>query len=74
MQPLVVFKLKFCLVQLKEDKLYLYTSMKTFTDWTDFTASRWCSQAQILLIEKDFFKSCVCRRLTACLSKPDMTV
>jgi hypothetical protein len=45
--------------------------MKTFFDCIDFTVSRWFSQAQILLVEKDFESRC--RRLTACFSKLDMT-
>jgi hypothetical protein len=46
--------------------------MRTFTDWTDFTIGHWCSQVQILLVEKDFESRC--RRLTACFSMPGMTV
>jgi hypothetical protein len=45
---------------LKVIKLFLRISMKIFTDVPDFCGeSHWCSQAQILLVVKDF-KICWC--------------
>jgi hypothetical protein len=45
MWPLVVFIFIFCLVGFQSDQ--------TLIDLPDFTPSRWCSQAQILLNGKD---------------------
>jgi hypothetical protein len=54
-QLVTFFLFKFCPVRLKTNviTLFICTCKEMETDMPDFTESRWCSHAHILLAEKD---------------------